>query len=135
MPRAFQKVLLKWKLGWTFIFTLLYSVSKGFMKAFKAFIKPFEAPPRNLKINFLSLSGIGMGRVKCLKLWCETKYSRIDQVKICGRQPLKIWRDMVCFTIPYHSRLYPLLVPFLNTLSHDCAQLNVRLFVRKKIKM
>ena len=38
------------------------------MKAFKAFIKPFEAPQRNVKIkievNFLSLSGVGTGKVK-----------------------------------------------------------------------
>ena len=40
------------------------------MKAFKAFIKPFEAPKRNVKIkielNFFSLSGIRTGRVKTL---------------------------------------------------------------------
>ena len=38
------------------------------MKAFKAFIKSFEAPERSMKmkiwINFYSLSGIGTGRVK-----------------------------------------------------------------------
>ena len=38
------------------------------MKAFKTFIKPFEAPQRSLKtkiqVNFLSLSGIGRERVK-----------------------------------------------------------------------
>ena len=32
------------KLSQIFIFTLLCGASKGFMKAFKAFIKPFEAP-------------------------------------------------------------------------------------------
>ena len=34
-----------------FIFTFLCGSSKGFMKAFKAFIKPFETPQRNVKIN------------------------------------------------------------------------------------
>ena len=33
------------------MFTLLSSVSKGFMKAFKAFIKPFEAPQKSMKKN------------------------------------------------------------------------------------
>ena len=36
-------------LTYIFIFTLLCSVSKGFMKALKAFIKPFEAPQRSVK--------------------------------------------------------------------------------------
>ena len=31
----------------TFIFTLFCGASKGFMKALKAFIKPFEAPQRS----------------------------------------------------------------------------------------
>ena len=34
----------KRKLTQIFIFTLLCGASNGFMKAFKAFIKPFEAP-------------------------------------------------------------------------------------------
>ena len=33
------------------IFTLLCGASKGFMKTFKAFIKPFEAPQRIVKIK------------------------------------------------------------------------------------
>ena len=32
-------------------FSLLCDVSKGFMKAVKAFIKPFEAPQRSVKIK------------------------------------------------------------------------------------
>ena len=32
-------------------FTLLFDASKGFMKAFKFFIRPFEAPQRSVKIN------------------------------------------------------------------------------------
>ena len=36
-----------------FIFTFLCGASKGFMKAFKAFIKPFEAPQRSAKIKNL----------------------------------------------------------------------------------
>ena len=39
-----------------FIFTLLCSASIGFMKALKAFIKPFEAPQRNVKIISIRLS-------------------------------------------------------------------------------
>ena len=39
------------KLRKMFIFTLLCGVSKGFMKALKAFIKPFEAPQRSVKIK------------------------------------------------------------------------------------
>ena len=50
-----------------FILTLLCGASKGFMKAFKAFIEPFETPQRSVKINdkviFVSLPGIGTGRV------------------------------------------------------------------------
>ena len=34
-----------------FIFTLLCSASKGFMRALMAFIKPFEAPQRSVKIK------------------------------------------------------------------------------------
>ena len=49
------------------IFTLLCGASKSFLKAFKALIKPFEAPQRSVKIKislkFFSLSGIGTGRV------------------------------------------------------------------------
>ena len=33
------------------IFTLLYGDSKGLMKAFQAFTKPFEAPKRSLIIK------------------------------------------------------------------------------------
>ena len=47
---------------------LLCGVSKGFMKAVKAFIKLFEAPQRSaktkIKVNFFSSFGIGTGRVK-----------------------------------------------------------------------
>ena len=34
-----------------FIFTLLCGPSKGFMKVLKAFIKPFEAPQKSVKIK------------------------------------------------------------------------------------
>ena len=51
-----------------FIFILLCGASKGFMKAFKVFIKAFEAPQKSVKIkiqvNFLASSGIGKGKVK-----------------------------------------------------------------------
>ena len=39
------------KIELIFIFTLLCGASKGFTKAFKAFIKPFEAPQRSVKIK------------------------------------------------------------------------------------
>ena len=34
-----------------FILTLLCGTTKGFMKAFKAFIKPFESTQRSVKIK------------------------------------------------------------------------------------
>ena len=39
------------KLSKIFVFKFLFGASKGFMKAFKAFIKPFEAPERSVKIK------------------------------------------------------------------------------------
>ena len=48
------------------------------MKAFRAFIKPFEAPQRSMKIkiciNSLSLSSIEMGRVKIVNLYTYGDY-------------------------------------------------------------
>ena len=41
----------KKKLTEIFILTLLSGASESFMKAFKVFIKPFEAPQRIVKIN------------------------------------------------------------------------------------
>ena len=35
-----------------FFFTLLCGASEGFMRAFKAFIKPFEAPQKRVKMKF-----------------------------------------------------------------------------------
>ena len=56
------------KLYKLFISALLCLTSKGFMKALKAIIKPFEAPQRSVKIkieeNILYSSGIGTGRIK-----------------------------------------------------------------------
>ena len=50
-----------------FIFILLCGASKGFMKAFKSFIRLFEAPQSSAEIktevNYFCLSGIGTGRV------------------------------------------------------------------------
>ena len=37
------------KLSESFIFTLLCGASKGFMKALKAFTRPFKAPQRSVK--------------------------------------------------------------------------------------
>ena len=82
-----------------FIFTLFCGASKGFMKAFKAFIKPFEAPQRIAKIkispNFLSSSGIGTGRVKILNVV-------ISKREICtGRNLslLEIWYLLISSVI------------------------------------
>ena len=46
--------LIKIKINVIFFFTLLCRATKGFMKAFKALIKHFEAPQRNVKIKILS---------------------------------------------------------------------------------
>ena len=46
----FRKFI-KIKLTQIFIFTLRCGASKGFMKTFKAFIKPFEAPQKSVKIK------------------------------------------------------------------------------------
>ena len=45
------------KLTQIFIFTLLFGASKAFMKIFKAFIKPFQAPQRsvNKKLSYFFL--------------------------------------------------------------------------------
>ena len=49
----------KKKLTQILILTLLCGASKGFIKAFKAFIKPYETPQRSVKIkiniNFLNV--------------------------------------------------------------------------------
>ena len=50
-PHVFQKVVLKLKINYIFIFTLLCGTTKGFMKAFKVFIKPFKATQRCVKIK------------------------------------------------------------------------------------
>ena len=80
MSRAFLKVVLKQKLSSVFIFTLLCGASKRFMKALKAFIKPFEATQRSVKIkielNFFSSSGIGTGRVNYLLITSISTYIR-----------------------------------------------------------
>ena len=34
-----------------FVFTLFYGASKGFMKTFNAFVKPFVAPQRSVEIK------------------------------------------------------------------------------------
>ena len=48
-PHAFQEVMLK--INSNFIFKLLCGALKCFMKAFEGFIKPFQAPKRNMKIK------------------------------------------------------------------------------------
>ena len=45
---------IKKKLTLIFILTLFCGASKGFVKAFKAFIKPSEVPKRSFKIKILS---------------------------------------------------------------------------------
>ena len=39
------------KFIWIFIFTLLCGTAKGFMKALKAFVKPFAVPEKSVKIE------------------------------------------------------------------------------------
>ena len=39
------------KLTYIFVFALLCGASKGFMKVFKPFLKPFEEPQRSFKIE------------------------------------------------------------------------------------
>ena len=61
---------IKMKIKLNFYFRTLCSVPKGFMKALKAFIKPFETPQRSVKIktqlNFFSSSGV-KGQQKLFK--------------------------------------------------------------------
>ena len=63
-PHVFQKVVLKLKINYIFIFTLLCGATKGFMKAFKVFIKPFKATQRCVKIKKLIFFSLcpGLGR-------------------------------------------------------------------------
>ena len=42
------------KIKLNLFFTLLCGTSKGFLKAFKVFIKPFEVPQRRVKIKVLT---------------------------------------------------------------------------------
>ena len=51
-PVRFKKLYWNKKVTWIFIFTLLCSASKGFMRALNAFIKPFEALQRGENKNF-----------------------------------------------------------------------------------
>ena len=68
-----------------FIFTLICGASEDFMKAFKVFIKLFEAPQRRVKtkiqINFLSSSGMRMGRVKMVlfKQFCYLNHKLMEE--------------------------------------------------------
>ena len=41
-----------------------------------------------------------------LKQLNGTNYSRVDKIIICGKQPLKIWRDMVCLSRPYPFKFF-----------------------------
>ena len=50
MPNVIMEAI-EIKIELNFIFTLLCGASKGFMKAFKVFIKPFEAPQKSVKIK------------------------------------------------------------------------------------
>ena len=58
----FRKLMLKKLSFLIFIFRLLCGASEGFMKAFKAFIKPFEASQRSLKIKFRLIFAVNDGR-------------------------------------------------------------------------
>ena len=58
----------------------------------------------------------------CSFIW--VKVSKNGPSKICGRQPLQNWSDMVCLSRPYHFKFFKdclsqvLLGTFLNTLAH-----------------
>ena len=54
------------KIKLIFIFTLLFGASKGFMKAFKAFIKPFEMPQRSVKMKIYRNSYFNTNFHKCM---------------------------------------------------------------------
>ena len=77
----FRKFYWKKKLTAVLIFKLLCVATKGFMKTFKAFIKPFQTSQRsatiNITVNFLSPSGIGAGNVKSSlsKVFYKKNYS------------------------------------------------------------
>ena len=69
LPVHFRYCIEMKKLTWLFIFTLLCGASKGFMKAFIAFIKLFDALQRCVKIRIALISSLspgenGTGRVK-----------------------------------------------------------------------
>ena len=51
MSRAFLKAVFEIKIKLNFYFHTSLCASKGFMKALKAFIKPFEAAQRSVKIK------------------------------------------------------------------------------------
>ena len=53
-PCISEKMVLKIKINLYFYFHTFCGSSKGFMKAFKVFIKTFAAPERNVKIKILS---------------------------------------------------------------------------------
>ena len=63
-----SETCIKIKIKVNFYFCSSLCASKGFVKASKAFIKPFDAPQTSVKmrieVNFLFRSGIVMGRVK-----------------------------------------------------------------------
>ena len=73
----------KKKLSNIFIFLLPCGASKGFMKALKAFIKPFEAPQRSVKIKivliFMSIQlselhvTLRINNVLTIVTFCQTK--------------------------------------------------------------
>ena len=70
-----------------FIFALLFGAEKDFIKDIKAFIKPFEAPQRNVKIKieliFISvqISEInGTWRVKAMQIWYLLKEIHVPRL-------------------------------------------------------
>ena len=88
LPAPFiSESCMKIKIYLIFIFTILCGASTGLMKAFKAFIKPFETPQRSMKIklcvNFFPSFAIGTGRVnkQC------SRHIETSQL-ICSANPL-----------------------------------------------
>ena len=83
---------IKIRINWIFVFTLLCAASKGFLKAFRAFLKPSKAPQGSVKKKlFFSLSP--ELRREGLKWKVTDRMRMINLLKCC----FKILR--ICFSI------------------------------------
>ena len=63
---------------------------------------------------------------------------RNGQSKICRRQPLKIWSDMICLKRPHNSKFFKVCLPqillslFLNTLFHLCKWTSCKIYLTQR---